>query len=258
MGFKDYIPYLTSPSFRWVTFLTLSNITCSRTELVQLSKLTNLGVLTIGQGFKADDIGLDDGVIRYWMRATIESNAFRMLRVLNCRSQREITSKSLAHLAQFPSLAIVNFEQCRVGRDKIEALRWGWKCKTGKDLHNFLVDAANTGSGWNSVNHACFRQGGTLSVPESMAEGVKAIDSVPILHCSLGASSPNAAVDTKGDLAIRSFQRLIPCPPAVEAAKASKRPMVDEPRLTGSPRKKPMMRASKQQDLGNLLMGFGS
>lgn len=259
MGFTHYITHLTSPSSLWVTFLTLSNITCSRTDLVQLSRFTNLGVLNVGKGFKAHDTGLDDSMIRTWMRATVESNAFGMLHVVNCYSQREITAKSFNYLAHFPSLAILNFADCSVSRrDTPEALHWGWNYNAGKDLEDFLVDAFATCSGLNSMNHACFHQNGKFSLPTLTAKGVESMNSLPVLHCSLGTSLPSTAMDMARGQTMMSFQRLTLCPAALEAAKASKRPIVDESRSNDSSRKKPMMRASKQQDMGDLLMGFGS
>lgn len=259
MGFTHYITHLTSPSFRWVTFLTLSNITCSRTDLVHLSQFTNLGILNIGKGFKANNTGLDDSMIRTWMRAVVETNAFSMLHVLNCSSQREITAKSFNYLAHFPSLAIINFAHCSVSRrDTPEALNWGWNHNTGKDLGNFLVNALTTCSRLNSMNHAYFRQNGKFSLPTLTTEDVELINSLPVLHCSLGASLPSTPMDMARDQTMISFQRQTLSPVALEAAKAPKRPGVDEPRLNGSSRKKPMMRASKQQDMGILLTGFGS
>ena len=226
---------------------------------MQLSRLTNLGALTIGKGFKGPDIGLDDSVVRTWMRAVFESNAFQMLRVLNCRSQREITGTSFGYLARFPCLAIINFEDCSVSElNKSEASHWGWSYKAGKDLSNFLVDAGTTDSTWNSVIHTCFRRGASLSIKELATEDVKAINSTPVLHFSLGASPPDAAINVAGRQAMKSFQRLTPCPTAVEVFKAPKRPTADKSHWSGPVRQKPKMRASKQQNMGLLLTGFGS
>lgn len=259
MGLTHYITHLISPSFRWVTFLTLSNITCSRTDLVHLSQSTNLGILNIGKGFKANNTGLDDSMIRTWMRAVVENNAFSMLHVLNCSYQREVTAKSFNYLAHFPSLAIINFAHCSVSRrDTPEALNWGWNYDTGKDLRNFVLNTLTTCSGFNSMNHACFRPNGKSSPPTLTTEDVESINTLPVLHCSLGASFLSTPMDMGGDQNMMSFQRQTSSPAALEAAKGPKRPGVYVSRLNCSSRKKPMMRASKQQDMGVLLTGFGS
>ena len=114
MRLGDYIKPLISPSFQWVTFLSLGNVACvrnpesfflnlepnfssssrafgilfcrhatrfdaphqlgitdsyvisqSRTDLLLISKLTNLGVLTIGRNLATSDTGLDDSTSLY-------------------------------------------------------------------------------------------------------------------------------------------------------------------------------------------------
>lgn len=50
MGLGEYIKPISSTKFDWISFLTLSYITCSRTDLVKISHLPNLGVLT-GRSF---------------------------------------------------------------------------------------------------------------------------------------------------------------------------------------------------------------
>lgn len=250
MDLTGYTTHLTSPSAHWVTFLTISNITCSRPELVQLSKFINLGVLTIGRGL---DIDFDDGVIRAWMHAAVDSNAFSMLRVLKLYHRRNISGVSFGYLAYFPCLAMINFDECSINyQDKPEALRWGWNDSIGVNTSNLLVGGGRTDSVRNSFDHACFHWSGAFTSPHLTAESVKATDSLPVLHFDLGASASNAA----GWNSIVSFQRLTSCSATLEAAK--KRLVSDRSQSSAKSRKKPMLRASKQQDMGNVLMGFGS
>ena len=223
---------------------------------MQLSKLSNLGALTIDSGFNVSYIGLDDRVIRSWMRAVNESNAFSMLRVLNFSFQKQITDVSFGYLAHFPCLAVINLASCGIGLEhKSEALRWGWKHKTDKQFRTFLHDAGIAGPGWNSIADACFRQSEGLS---NSRMTVEAINSLPVLRFSLGDSIPHIPYNMPSRHRIQSFQRSTPCPAALEAAKDLKRPMSDAPQSSGPSHKKPTMRASKQQDMGSILMGFGS
>lgn len=111
MKLGEYTKHLESPSFNWITFLSVSHITCSRTDLIKICDLANLGVLTIGEKVHAPDIGLDDSVIRSWGRIAANSDKFSSLRVLNCRAQRGVTPKVFEHLNQFPALSSFNVEE---------------------------------------------------------------------------------------------------------------------------------------------------
>ena len=233
---------------------------CSRVELVQLSKLTNLGVLTIGEGLKAPDIGVDDSIIRAWMRAITESNAFNVLRILNFLSQRQVTNAAFQYFARFPLLTMVNLKDCGIGQhNKSEALRLGWEHKTGKDLKEFLANVEGNGHNFQSIYFAGSHWGENVNVRPSAkpALGVDDPHQLPVLDCSLGRR-----IDFSWDIARKrtwiSFHRLKPSKLINEAAVPSKRPDEDDSHSSGPSRKKPAMRASKQQDLGNALMGFRS
>ncbi|CAF9907592.1 hypothetical protein IMSHALPRED_005580 [Imshaugia aleurites] len=253
MKLCDYVAPLISPSFRWVTFLSLSDITCSRVDLVQISKLTNLGVLTIGRNLTTPDIGLDDSIIRSWGRTASSSRAFNLLRSLNCRSQKHITAGVFAHLNFFPALSLFNVEDCNLGsKNRKEARHHGWGYKTGKDLSNWLL---KDGAGWDSIVHASFKLGGgAISKKMATPEDVEAVDAIPVLHMSVGSTQPDALVDVTGDRSLRSFYR-----ERVDTARfPNKRPLSQStaPSFKVS-RKKPTLRVSKQQNLEDLFLGFG-
>ena len=259
MDLANYITHLTSQSFHWITFLSLESITCLRSELVQLSKLSNLGALTIDPGFNGNYVGLDDNVIRSWMRAVNESNAFSVLRVLNFSLQKQITGVAFDYLAQFPCLAIINFASCGIGLEQESAaVRCGWKYKTDEEFRALLLDAGITRPGWNSIADACFRQSEGFSKSRVTDKSTEAITSLPVLHFSLGDSSQHITYDMPRRHRIKSFQRWTPCPDALEAPKESKRLLTDAPESSRPTRKRHTIRASKQQDLGDLLTGFGS
>ena len=260
MKLTDYIYPLISPTFGWITFLTLSHIICSRADLINISKLTNLGVLTIGPNLNAPEVGLEDNVVRAWERTATSTGAFSMLRVLNCRSQKQITPRVFKHMSQFPALALFNVEDCNLGPgDKSAAKRHGWKYRTGKDFSDSLVKAGATGAGWDQITQSCFRIGGALSTDYLTAEGMEAIDSLPILHMGLGAAPADAVHEVAGDRSIRSFYRLerhdYQQPEALQSSHKRVLSQSQESLITFG-RKKPTVRPSKQQNLEDLFLGL--
>lgn len=262
MKILDYIKPVVSPSFDWITFLALSNITCSSMDLIQISQLTNLGVLSIGPHIQAPEIGLDDSVIRSWGRTAATSNAFSMLRVLNCRSQKEVTSRAFSHLNQFPALALFSVENCNLGsQEKSMALQHGWKYRTGKDLSDWLVKGGASGARWDSIMYTCFGLGGAFSVEALTAEGVAVVDALPVLHLSLGRPQKDAALDKTGNRSLRFFYRVpLYAQELVESGRSAHKRLLGEVTPPGQNpiRKKPTIRASKLQDIGDLLSTFGS
>ena len=261
MSLGDYTKPLISPSFQWITFLTLSNITISRKDLINLGNLVNLGVLTIGSGVLAPDVGLEDGVVRAWGRAAVEADAFSLLRVLNLRHQRHVTPKVFQYLRHFPLLSLFNLENCSLGsKDKQAAVSAGWRYKTGKILNDFLPVLGKVDATWDSVVHACFRAGGAYGIDSVTAEGVDAINALPVLHFTIGAShatTSNAGLNASGNYKLQCFERIANWfPPSNERPKAAKRPSNAIASSEGQPRKKPMLRGSRQQDMGDLLTGF--
>ena len=258
MSLEDYIRPLISPSFQWLTFLTLSHITCLRSDLISLSQVLNLGALTISQGILTPDIGLEDGVVRAWSSAAAEAGAFSMLRVLNFREQKYITSKVFNNLISFPSLALVSFEDCSVGvKDKEAALACGWKYKTGQRLNEFPSEVGKVSETWDSAVHACFCAAGAYSVERMTAKGVEATNSLPVLHFSLGAKPRDAGLNTNGKYKLQCFERIKGWTQLVEASKDTKRSLSQGVQEDGPARKKPVLRASKQQSANDFLLGLG-
>lgn len=262
MRLGDYMKPLCSHRFDWITFLTLSNILCSRTDLVQVSQLPNVGVLTIGPNVLAEDIGLDDSIVRSWARTAETSDAFSMLRVFSCRSQQQITQAVFSHLNRLPALALFNVEDCGLGpQHRVDALHYGWQYKTGNHLSDLLVKGGTTRASWDSVMHACFQLGGSVSKGAITAEGVEAIDGLPRLHLSLGGNPHDAAIDAVGVGSMRSFYRLYISAPHNDemlTSPVSKRPRSQIPTSgTKRPCTERRLRASQKQDMEALLMDFG-
>ena len=175
-----------------------------------MSKLTNLGALTIGRGVKAPEVGLDDSIVRAWARAATEVGAFSMLRVLACRSQQVITAQSLSYLVGIPSLFLFAVEACSIGpQDKVRAYALGWKYRTGKILGEYLVNGGSANASWDSTMHSCFYQGSRFNATNLTVEGVEAVNAMPILHFCLGRTPEDAAIDVRGLPSMQFFQRII-------------------------------------------------
>ena len=258
MSLEDYTKPLISDSFQWITFLTLSNITISRRDLINLGKLANIGVLTIGSGVLTPDVGLEESVVRAWSRAAADSDAFSLLRVLNLRHQKTVTARVFQYLHDFPSLSLFNLDECSIGpRDKASALAAGWKYKTGKMLNDHLPDIGKVDATWDSIAHACFRAGGAYGIESVTAEGVEAINALPVLHFTLGPSTSDAGLNACGNYKLQCFERVVNwVPPRPKKPEAEKRPIDAVDRTEGLPRKKPTLRASKSRGVGDWLMGF--
>lgn len=261
MRLADYIKPVTSPKFNWITFLTLANITCPRTDVIQISQLQNLGVLTLGKNLMAEGGGLDDSIIRTWARIAKTSDAFSMLRVLSLRSQNDISPLVFNYLNDFPALAVFNIEDCNLDhRIEHDVLICGWGNRTRKSLSDWLVQGGAKGASWDAVMHAYFTLGGTYSTQALTAEGVEAVDALPRLHLSLGGFPQNANVDERGRRGLKSFYRIaesIMNP--LDKVKTGDKRVLDQARTNSAKRRphKPTMRASKQQNMADILGGFG-
>ena len=75
-------------------------------------------------------------------------------------------------------------------------------CEYPSDL---FVKGGATGTAWDAIVHASFRLAGTISGRTLRAEGVEAINAIPVLHMAVGATQPGVLVDTAGDGSLRTF-----------------------------------------------------
>lgn len=252
-AFSSYITPLISTSIQWITLLTLSDIICSRTDLLQLSRLTNLGVLTIGESVDCLDGDPDDSLIRLWSRAAAESDAFSNLRIMNCRYQRNITQASLHYLRSFPSLALFTYENVGISSwDLRVALNLGWKPKMGYQNSGFLSLAKHPAM--HPIMEPYFREDGWLHIKKSSAEGVEPLDIIPLLRFSLGDLTRTSVQDRN----VVSFYRIENH--NVAASSSLKRPSRNKEELEqrSAAVKKPKMRSSKQKGIEEMLTDFGS
>ena len=257
MSLGDYVKPLVSDFCQWITFLTLSNVTVSRRDIINLSILANLGALTIGAEVLTPDVGLDDNIVRAWARAAAEANAFSLLRVLNLRKQKHLTPRAFQHLHNFPSLALLILDDCSIGpKDRQAAMNSGWSHRTRKMLNGFLPELEKVVVSWDSVVHACFRAGGAYAIENLTAEGVEALNALPVLHFNIGAVTSDAQLNAGGNYRLQCFERIANWSGPQSSFKRSSDAAV--PSEEG-PRKKPMLRASKNHTtMGDLLSGFGT
>ena len=198
------------------------------------------------------------GIIRGWGRSASSSDAFGLLRVLNCRSQKDITTSVFAHLNQFPALALFNVEDCNLGANDVQVARdHGWDHRAGKDFRDWLVVGGSTGARWDSIIHTSFKVGGAFSKKILTAEDVQAIDASPVLHLSVGAASSDALVDVRGNRSLRSFNR--GDRKSVDTIGFPKKRPLDRTFTSniGVSCKKPTLRASKHQNMDDVLAEFG-
>ena len=78
------------------------------------------------------------------------------------------------------------------------------------------------------------------------------VEGIPVLHVCVGAAQPDALVDVKGDRSLMSFYR-----ERVDTIEfPNKRPLNQN--IVKMSRKKPTLRASKQQKMEDMLTGFGA
>ena len=248
MKLADYMNPIISPSLSWITSLTLCNITCSRTDLIQIYRIINIGTLSVGPNLQAEGVGIDDSIIRSWSRLAVDSDAFSVLRILSCHSQKEMTPRVFTYLDQFPSLDFFNVSDSYLGGSgKLIALKHNWKVKTDMDLNNLLV--SSEGWGWDSATVACSRSNGHSCTEALTEDAAKRIHGIPVLELGLGPIPvPSENVQCFCRMKREGCQRNDPL------QKPNKRNSKES--QTKLPRKKPTVRASKQQNLEDVLVGF--
>jgi len=132
--------FMTAPDFQWMTILCLQNVTISRPQLDELSRIHNLGALAICNNNRralhstVDDSNFDDSVIRAWSRHAEESGAFPKLQVLaleNCHKIMNVRV-SLEYLRALPALELCAFGSRKTAFKGESRLPVGWKLLDGR------------------------------------------------------------------------------------------------------------------------------
>src|SRR5271163_3051325 len=98
-----YTKPLISKTFDFITSLSI-NVNCPVVDLVQLAKISNLGILEIinPDPWGETPSGVGDIVLRAWGREAAEIRAFSVLRLLRLWNHEDLTEKSLQHIRSFP------------------------------------------------------------------------------------------------------------------------------------------------------------
>ncbi|MCJ1398760.1 hypothetical protein MMC11_001961 [Xylographa trunciseda] len=260
MLLSDYTKHLQSESFQWITFLTLSHITCSYTDLINLSKLHNLGALAIGHGVEISSStykGIDDSIIRAWARAAAESGAFSALQVFTCRMQVQITSQTFNQLTEFPALALFLVEGCSVGhKDRPYAQGLGWRYSTGKELNEVLAGSGAPLASWDSMMHACFQKATEIRLATDTAPKAARVDKLPRLHFAIGKVPSDAAADVTSNRKLCCFHRAVPQrhPQPLQRPNI-KRPLETAVQNESAPKR--VVKAWKKHAAGDFMTEFG-
>ncbi|THX05990.1 hypothetical protein D6D13_06819 [Aureobasidium pullulans] len=111
------IPAIESPSFAYLTFLTLvDQIADSNASLPLLSTLSNLISLHIigASTSSAQTSMITDSTLRLWSKRAIHQNGFSRLKLLFLRFQFGVTEVGLSELAGFKELEMCVTSRCGV------------------------------------------------------------------------------------------------------------------------------------------------
>lgn len=146
-----YTEPLISKNFDFIASLSIG-VVCSVVELVQLTKINNLGILEIinPDPWGKTSSGVGDVVLRAWSREADKNGAFSVLRILRLWNHKDLTGKSLQYIKSFPALALFDVRDCGFGSDLNSDLKWefeaeklGWVTIHDTNVLNVLEDKCN-------------------------------------------------------------------------------------------------------------------
>ena len=264
MPLPSYFEPVTSTTFQWLTVLSLQHIGCPRSSLLQISRITNLAVLSIGEGVYAPAIGVDDALVRSWARsAATDPSAFTMLRVMTLRSRPYITSRIFEYLGGFPVLAVVSLEIGNTGRrEEHIAESEGWECSSSRGVGLLNSKWGAIAAEWEAIVDASLKLGEEHDVEKTTGHGLGPIGDLPRLHLDLGGAGHYATVGVEASGAMRYFFRVssLGRRKGRDTSDAAIKTLI--PELSSSARnsvlaKKRKIRQSKQQDMADSLREVG-
>lgn len=140
IAFHQYLDLIrvSGTKLHWTTTITLSNDHFDATDLVALSRVTNLVALGLScpppfLASQADlhpqPVSLSDRIIRGWADLAASRTAFAHLHILLLRSQPDVSDYAFALFSRFPSLvgiAVVECPQLTSVSARTAAQRNGW------------------------------------------------------------------------------------------------------------------------------------
>lgn len=140
---KSPLEIYTSPvasiCFDFITFLSITTV-FSRPDLVNLSRVPNLGILEIVDTTETRIV--NDRLIRAWSLAALDDGAFKVLRILRLWHHIDLTRQSLDYLNRFPALGVYDVRGCGFDvHSPIHARCLGWKPTVERDILNLLLAA---------------------------------------------------------------------------------------------------------------------
>ena len=107
---------------------------------------------------------------------------------------------------------------------------------------------------WDRLMHASFRLAGAISARTLRAEGVEAMNAIPVLHMAVGATQPGVLVDTAGNGNLRSFSREWVDRTGSRSKNRLSQTLAPSIKIYHC---KPTLRASKEQNMVDFMAGFG-
>ncbi|KAL8658957.1 MAG: hypothetical protein Q9226_000695 [Calogaya cf. arnoldii] len=228
-----------------------------RGDLIQLSRLTNLGMLAITTK-DSSCVSLEDSIVRAWGRAASEAGAFPRFRILFCRLQTPITGKIFGYFQDFPALDLLILDSCGSSNAFVDqAKQNNWHAP---EQSNFCrEDAAVLSSGSDDLYCGSFKMG---DLPGIEAMYKRLVDDETILHVSLGSTTTRAnrlltpSQASSGD--VLRFRRKARCSDHSSLAHGcpQKRFLADDSDATSRSLKKPTLRSSRQRTLKKFLADF--
>lgn len=255
----EWINHIIPPSFDWVTFLTLSEINCSRTDLIQLSRLTNLGVLTIGR-LNGGDAVFEDSIVRAWGRAASEAQAFTRLRILVCRFPHLVTEQIFTFLDDFPALgllAVDEYQHPLAFRARAKDHGWPFVPNLGLRVYRYESEAkVSAVCTWQHVYNTCFSDG--LFDYKKLSRQCDGVRDIPILDLRSGSANSMPLQNVLSFAETHVFARKSHGTSNITTSSQSiqKRPAHEYSEARSSFPRKRAIRTSRNQYLGNLINDF--
>ncbi|KAI9820837.1 MAG: hypothetical protein M1832_003470 [Thelocarpon impressellum] len=246
-----YTTPIASPSFQWITLLSISTTSISRTELVNLSTLTNLGALDLTDPSPSTVTtpAVGDSLVRSWSRAVTESGAFSRLRVLVLRNHADVTARSLQYLSVFPTLVLLDASGCDVRQgDEACALPAGWTCTVKREK-------GTAGSSWDDPLRERFQSAGQVQSARGVVTGLEA--ALPVLNFRIGPAASDGCRSGRG-LMLHFQRQRSPGAPVQPCLKRSTDESSLHPQASvRTAKKRRVPKKGKQQSFEDVLRGFG-
>lgn len=258
MGLIECIRHIDSPSFHFITFLSLSDFSCSRSDLIHLSRLTNLGMLTI-IARDSSWVSLEDSIVRAWGRAASESGAFSRFRILVCRFQTYFTGRVFTYFQDFPALDMILLDQCRVFKGLTDqATKHKWHAKEHSRLRRDAVELP----AWKDIYSGLFKKGALFDIEAMHKPFENDKDLEPILDVSLGVRAKSASCLLTRSPALSGnswlFRREGRCSDgsSLDSSSPQKRSLAENSVASSRSFKRPALRSSRQRTMKDLLAEF--